>query len=30
VLMREGRETEVQVTIGLYKDREPIKETPAR
>jgi serine protease Do len=27
-LLREGRETEVEVTIGLYKEREPIKESP--
>jgi serine protease Do len=29
-LLREGRETEVEVTIGLYKEREPLKETPGR
>jgi serine protease Do len=29
-LLREGRETELEVTIGLYKEREPVKETPAR
>ena len=29
-LLREGRETEVEVTIGLYKEREPVKESPAR
>jgi serine protease Do len=29
-LLREGRETEVEVTIGLYKEREPVKETPER
>ena len=29
-LLREGRETEVEITIGLYKEREPVKETPAR
>jgi serine protease Do len=27
-LLREGRETEVEVTIGLYKEREPVKEAP--
>jgi serine protease Do len=29
-LLREGRETELEVTIGLYKEREPLKETPER
>jgi serine protease Do len=29
-LLREGRETEVEITIGLYKEREPVKETPVR
>jgi serine protease Do len=29
-LLREGRETEVEVTIGLYKEREIPKEAPAR
>jgi serine protease Do len=29
-LLREGRETEVEVTIGLYKEREPVRESPAR
>ena len=29
-LLREGQETELEVTIGLYKEREPVKETPAR
>jgi S1-C subfamily serine protease len=29
-LLREGRETEVEITIGLYKEREAVKETPAR
>ena len=29
-LLREGRETELEVTIGLYKEPEPVKETPTR
>ena len=29
-LVREGQETELEVTIGLYKEREPVRETPAR
>ncbi|HXU88474.1 MAG TPA: trypsin-like peptidase domain-containing protein [Methylomirabilota bacterium] len=29
-LLREGRETELEVTIGLYKDPEPPKETQER
>ena len=29
-LLREGRETELEVTIGLYKEREPVRETPTR
>ena len=29
-LLREGRETELEVTIGLYKEREPVKESPTR
>ena len=29
-LLREGRETEVEITIGLYKEREAVRETPAR
>ena len=30
VLLREGRETEVEVTIGLYKEREPRESAPSR
>jgi serine protease Do len=29
-LLRDGRETEVEVTIGLYKERERVPEPPAR
>ncbi|HEY7517874.1 MAG TPA: trypsin-like peptidase domain-containing protein [Methylomirabilota bacterium] len=29
-LLREGRETELEVTVGLYKEREAVRETPAR
>jgi serine protease Do len=29
-LVREGRETELEVTIGLYKEREPVRDTPDR
>ena len=29
-LLRGGRETEVEVTIGLYKEREPTTESPGR
>jgi len=29
-LLRAGRETEVEVTIGLYREREPLTEAPGR